>query len=235
MEEKNITQTDTVEALGANEAELALPPKSSEQSSEENSKYAAARRRAQAQRDQAIEQIKRETQEELTRQLDAIFEDCGLIDPYTGSPITSKAQFESYKERHREQSAHPTATEADTTASLIEAEIEAISSLDGDIESMADIEAQPYASRLYELVERGYGVLDAYKLASMDKLMDKSARRALESARASAFAKSHLRKTASAGAWSSNVPKEIRQAYLAFNPGVTDAQISAHYNKYLRE
>ncbi len=251
MEEKNVTRTEYSENTGVNVAEPALPPQKSEQSSEhcpeqssvqsseENSKYAAARRRAQAQRDEAIERIKRETHEAMLLEMDGIFADCGLVDPYTDSPINSKADFDRYKERRRaEISAMQDRAEEDSdkesVSALIEAELDGICALDCDIHSVDDIAAQPYAERLYQLIERGYQPLDAYRLAAMDKLIGHAAQRARLSAQTAAASKSHLRKTGGAGVGAASVPSEIRQSYLAFNPGATDAEISAHYNKYLQ-
>lgn len=65
------------------------------QSPEENAAYAAARRKAEAERDAEIARVRGESQKYLDDAVKAL----GMKNPYTGEPITTKAQMDAYRER----------------------------------------------------------------------------------------------------------------------------------------
>lgn len=66
------------------------------QSPEENSKYAAARREAERQRDAAIAAER----ERHDREFADVFKTLGMIDPYTQKPITTKGEYDAYMRAH---------------------------------------------------------------------------------------------------------------------------------------
>lgn len=67
----------------------------SPQSPEENSRYAAARRQAEAQRDRARNELAAE-RERSKKLLDESIASLGIMNPYTGQPITDKAGLDAY-------------------------------------------------------------------------------------------------------------------------------------------
>lgn len=69
------------------------------QSSEENAKYAAARRKAEAERDAAVAKAKADAQAEAQKAIDEVFAGMGLYDPYNKRPITTKAEYDAYKQK----------------------------------------------------------------------------------------------------------------------------------------
>lgn len=83
---------------GSKEQEPAEPVKN-QQSAEENAKYAAARREAERERDAAIAKMKAEHDAELDKAISAL----GLENPYTGKPVTNRAELEAYKKQHSEE------------------------------------------------------------------------------------------------------------------------------------
>ena len=110
------TQPD--EARGENEQEVAEPAEveighepetpaaetePAEQTMEERSKFAAARRKAEAERDAAIEKAKNDAAEEARKIIDEAFSNSGLTNPYTNEPIKSKADYDAYKKRVAEE------------------------------------------------------------------------------------------------------------------------------------
>lgn len=62
------------------------------QSPEENSRYAAARRHAERERDRAIA----EERERSAREADRMVESLGMVNPYTGQMIKTKAEYDAY-------------------------------------------------------------------------------------------------------------------------------------------
>lgn len=73
---------------------------SSVQNPEENAKYAAARRKAESERDAAIAEAERKAREDAQKYVDDAFANSGMMNPYTGKPITSKSEYEEYKQKY---------------------------------------------------------------------------------------------------------------------------------------
>lgn len=71
------------------------------QGDEENARYAAARRKAERERDEAIAAARAEMQ----REMDETFAKSGMVNPYTKKPITSKAEYDEYRARYDEEQA----------------------------------------------------------------------------------------------------------------------------------
>ena len=67
------------------------------QDPKERARFAAARRKAEAERDAAVKKAKEEAAVELQRAVDEAFALTGITNPYTGQPIRSKAEYEAYR------------------------------------------------------------------------------------------------------------------------------------------
>ena len=118
--EPSENDTTTAAAQGAEEQEAAAPAVEETEESEQpqaeapeqepktdrDAQFAAARRKAEAERDAAIARAKEDAQ----KQVDEFFRNSGLMNPYTGQPITTRAEYEAYRERF----------EADQKAKLME-------------------------------------------------------------------------------------------------------------------
>lgn len=68
------------------------------QSAAENSKYAAARRKAEAERDLAVQKAREEVRVEMQKKLDDSIASLGLQNPYIKKPITTQAELDEYKQ-----------------------------------------------------------------------------------------------------------------------------------------
>ena len=102
---------NTAAAQGAEEQEAAAPAVEETEESEQpqteapeqepktdrDAQFAAARRKAEAERDAAIAQAKEDAQ----KQVDEFFKNSGLMNPYTGQPITTRAEYEAYPHLHQ--------------------------------------------------------------------------------------------------------------------------------------
>ena len=69
------------------------------QSAEENSRYAAARRKAEAERDLAVQKAREEVRIEMQKQLDESIAKIGMQNPYTKKPIVSMADLAEYQQK----------------------------------------------------------------------------------------------------------------------------------------
>lgn len=256
---------DSISGTGDREPENAEPAsdtnsKKVPQTSEENSAYAAARRKAEAERDAAIAKVKAEAQKEI----DAAYASTGIINPYTNKPITTKAEYDEYRERFAVEQKKAfkekaglsdaefnqfisdlpeirAAKEAQVKAEEarakinIENQLKEISELDPSVKTLEDLAKLDTYPRFYELVKRGNTFVDAYKLANMDTLTQKAAAASRQAVINQSAGKQHLEATSQRGAGAVTVPNEVKEAYRAFNPGATDAEIQKHYNSYMKK
>ena len=85
--------------------------------------------------------------------------------------------------------------------------------------------------QFYELVKRGNTLIDAYKLANFDTLTRSAAQATRQAAINSVQSKRHMSQTTARGAGAVAVPGDVKEMYRALNPGATDAEIQAHYNR----
>jgi len=84
-------------------------------------------------------------------------------------------------------------------------------------------------------VKKGNNLVDAFKLANYDTLTSSTAAASRQAAINAAQSKQHLSQTTTRGAGAVSVPADVKEAYRAFNPNATDAEIQQHYNKYVKK
>lgn len=276
MEEIMETEVETTEA-GANEQEVAetasigpdetgenepetAEPAAEGQSVEDNARFAAARRRAEAQFNQRIELERQAARDEMIRQMYD-----GQLDPYTNRPISSEADLRAYQQAYqREQEQltrnqmqqagfdpdildrmienNPKVKRAEQLTAQFEAAegerkmneaIKEISHLDPSITDVAALANHPNAPVFNEYVNRGYSLVDAFRLANFDTLTGKKAAAAKQQAMNNVNGKSHLTTTAGNAGGDDVVidPQEMQMMKHAF-PNLTHAQLVAKFKKY---
>ena len=237
------------------------------QTPEQNAAFAAARRKAEAERDAAVEKARTDAREEARRTIDEAFRNSGLVNPYTKQPITSKAEYDAYRQRYdaerkasvlkksgmsdaefsafidglpevqQAKVAQKAAEQArraamETQAKLrTEEELKEIGKLDPNIRELKDLTAMETYPRFLELVRRGNTLLDAYRLANLDALTSGAAAATRQAAINAVQSKRHMGQTKERGTGALRVPEDVRAMYRALNPGATDAEIQAHYNR----
>lgn len=238
----------------------------------EQRKANAARRRAQEQQaavDQAVQAAVQAERERSAQAQKDFFAQAGLMDTFTGKPITSMEEFQSWKQRYDTEQAQKKLKEGQLTPEIlnnlisnhpdvqqarqvvqqnqaaqvqqreaaeqtrINDQLAKISELNPEIKGLADILAMETAPQFREYVAKGYDFLDSYKLANMDALAEAKAERARNQALNNARGKEHLNATGNArGSGAASVPPDQMRLFRSLNPGATDAQIQAFYNKY---
>ena len=251
------TETMAEDTAGANETEPA-EQSVDKQTPDENAKYAAARRKAEQERDAAIAQAKQDAQ----RALDDSIKSLGLTNSFTGKPITTKAEYDDWKRRESEQKKGevaeaagmneqdfdnfvnnlPQVQEAYRAAeaarqqqqrTVLEEQIKEIGKLDPSITSLQDLmKDQEMYQAIYRKVQMGNSIVEAYKLVNFDKLTTAAGNAAKQAALNAANSKEHLTATQARGAGSVSVPAEVRDMYRQMMPEMTDAQIQEHYNRF---
>ena len=265
--------SDETETEGEEEQEAAEPAEETDESSEEeqsgdtepeaadseqtgrqpkgkkDSVYAAARRRAEA---------------EKNREIDEIIKGMGWTDPYTQQPITSKAEYDAYKAKYAEdqkqklreksgmteeefdqylgelpevkqaREAQQQAVQTKIQAQIAD-EIRQISALDPSVHEVSDVLSGQGGDKVREYIAKGYTLVDAYKLTHFEELQNRSAERARDTAGRNAAGKSHLTASKPRGQGMAAVPQETMRWYKAFMPDMSEAEIQKDYNKQLKE
>ena len=114
----------------------------------------------------------------------------------------------------------------------VDQEIAEIHKLDPSINTVKDLLTMPKAKEFYALVKKGNSFLDAYRLANFETLAAKRADAARQQAMNNARSKDHLTATGGQrGAGAAQVPPDEMAMFRLLNPGATDAEIQAYYNK----
>lgn len=228
------------------------------QSAEENARYAAARRKAEQERDAGIAQAQQQAQRSLDEAIAAL----GQTDPYTGKPVTTKAEWDAWKAREAEErskevaeSAGMSKTEFDAFVDNLPAvrdyrqaadaarrqqekmvlaeQLTEIGKLDPTIKTVEDLVKRPEYRQIYSYVQNGkLSIVEAFKLANYDSLTQSAAVGARQAAMNSAASKEHMAPTQTRGAGAVTVPKDVKDMYRLYNPDATDAEIQAHYAKF---
>lgn len=128
----------------------------------------------------------------------------------------------------------PEVTEAQVAAELAE-----IHRLDPGVNSLEDILKGPEKDAFVSAVRRGNSFLDAFRLASFDRLRQQrqaeAAQRAAQAERNRSRSKEHMVPAGSRGQGASDVPADILELYREIMPEASAEEIQKHYNKFKRE
>lgn len=278
--EPSENDTTTAAAQGAEEQEAAAPAVEETEESEQpqaeapeqepktdrDAQFAAARRKAEAERDAAIAQAKEDAQ----KQVDEFFKTSGLMNPYTGQPITTRAEYEAYRERFEAdqkaklmekagitqeefqafvqglpevRAARQAKAEAEAAArqareqeakARVDEQLRQIRAIDPTVKELGDLAKLDTYPKLYDMVKRGYSILDAYRLANYDTLTQRAAEASRKAAINSVQSKQHLKATESRGGGAIPVPDSVLEEYRVLNPGATKEEIQKHYQSYMK-
>ncbi len=245
----SVEETEAEQPEGAKEAEPAEP-----QSKEDNAKFAAIRRKAEE-----------EAAAKAQKQMDESFAALNMTNPYTGKAIKSKADFDEYAiASHKEKKdavleqtgwtdeqlqafideqpdvkaakAERQSMERERQQRELETQLTEVAKLDPSVKTLEDLQKQDNYADIYNLVVRkGLSISEAYKLANFDKLSSARASSAAKQAERNAKGKEHLQPTSQRGEGSVSVPQDVKDMYRVLMPQATDAEITAHYNKYHRK
>lgn len=115
----------------------------------------------------------------------------------------------------------------------VAAQLQEITRLDPTIKSLDDLTSQENYGTIYALVQRGYSVADAFKVANFDRLREKSNAAAKQAALNSLQGKRHMDKASQRGTGAVSVPSDVKELYHMLLPNATEAEIQKHYNRSL--
>lgn len=112
-----------------------------------------------------------------------------------------------------------------------------ITALDPEIKTLGDLQARnpDQYPKLMRLVSGGMSLSEAYKGMNFDALAARKAAAAQQRGRNQAAGKAHLDPLGGQGKGAVEVPRAVKEEFLALNPGMTDAEIQAAYGTYLKQ
>lgn len=114
----------------------------------------------------------------------------------------------------------------------VEGELAEIHKLDPSISTVEDLLKMPKAKEFYALVKAGNSFLNAYRLSHFEELQTKAVEAAKQKALNDTRGKDHLAATAKGrGVGAVSVPDEEMKLFRLLNPGTSEAEIQAYYNK----
>ena len=211
------------------------------------------------------EQIAREIRARAAKQLDESIAALGLTNPYTKEPIKDKADYDAYRAKvderakllkkagmSEEEFTKLAAEQPEIKAQLEEAreakrqaaaaamneQLRQIHELDPAINTVEDLAKMPNYAEFYRFVKQNrLSLVEAYRLANMERLSERAAAATKQAAINAAQSKAHLEATKSRGKGGDMpvMPAEVREYYRAINPNATEAEIRADYASYLKK
>ena len=241
---------EPVDAQPEESDEGAAKPK---QTKKENAQFAAARRKAEAERDAAIEAERQKAKADV----DALIADMGLENPYTNQPITTKAEYDEYKATHAQKQQEQRLRDMDMTQeqydeyvgnlpevqqarkiaeetkkqqyeAWVKQEISEITAVNPAIKTAADLASDPRYDEILRMVQNNYRISDAYKLAHMDDLAQRTGRQQAINRQG----KAHMTSTQSRGGEGPvNGPADELSMFHQLCPGISDEKIGQFYNR----
>lgn len=113
----------------------------------------------------------------------------------------------------------------------VEEQLKEIGKLNPSIRELKDLAGMETYPKFYELVKKGNTLVDAYRLANFEALTQGTAAEARQAAINNLQGKQHMGQTQARGTGAVSVPAEVKEMYRMLNPGATDAEIQAHYNR----
>lgn len=212
------------------------------------------------------EQIAREVRARAAKQLDESIAALNLTNPYTKEPIRNKADYDAYRAKldedrrakllkksgmSEEEFVKLAAEQPEIKAQLEEAreakrqaaaaamneQLRQIHELDPAINTVEDLAKMPNYAEFYRFVKQNrLSLVEAYRLANMERLSERAAAATKQAAINAAQSKAHLEATKSRGK-GGDVPAisaEVLEYYRAINPKATEAEIRADYARYLK-
>lgn len=116
----------------------------------------------------------------------------------------------------------------------IDGQMREIEKLTPSLRRVEDLRRLPEYPRLCALVEKGYELSDAYKVACFGELTQRAAGAIRQAAMNRISGKNHMTQTWGRGAGGVTVPYDIREQYRLLNPEATEEEIQRHYNRCMK-
>ena len=183
----------------------------------------------------SVEKLEAWEKKAYDRKVNASFEQAGIDKDAITALIGQHPDVVRAKEAaERFQAAEKTAKESEAKARL-ENELSEIRKLDPNIKTFSDLTNHPAYDRIYKRVsENRLSILDAFRLEAQAQLIETAQKQAAQEVMSKASSKAHLAPLEGRGEGALSVPRDIMAQYKLFNPNMSEAEITKHYNKQMK-
>lgn len=198
-----------------------------------------------AEREAETEALRREARISAEKEMDELFRDVGMVNPYTNEVIRSKADFLAWKKRYQQDCAASSAEvqrlssesqkggmdTGEHVRQTVERELEKIRQWDDEIKSLEDIADSEQFAAIYDRVMRGYDLSDAVYLANAASYQRRAADRAEQAAINRLRSKEHLVGVHTRGGGETVVPRDVMAEFKRLMPKASGEEIRKFYRK----
>lgn len=140
-----------------------------------------------------------------------------INDLIVSNPIVQEAQKVLDKQKKEDQETY------------IKTQISEINKLDNSIKTINDLVKLDKYDDFTEKLDKGYSLVDAYKLTYFDKIKNNVVEDVKQNVLTNLESKSHLKNTAGKGSKDVYVPDEVMATYKKNMPDMTEEEIRKHY------
>ena len=225
------------------------------QSREENARF--ARERRQKERDAAIREAVEQERQKAKEEQDALIRGMGLENPYSGKPITSKAEYDEYMATHQQKQHESTlrqmgmdqteydqmiaglpevrearkvteAAKKEAAEKQLRAELAEVAKWNPAIRTVEDLVKDPKYDQIQAYIDRNMTIPEAYQLAYMPEITSGKARQQT----VNQMGKSHMASTVARGPGAKDIPMDVLQNFRRYLPDATPEDIIEFYRRH---
>lgn len=144
-----------------------------------------------------------------------------IDDLISKNPIVKEAQAILAQQREKEKE------------TFIKEQITAISQIDNSIKSLDDLVKIDRYDDFKDKVDKGYSLVDAYKIIYFDKIKLNEIEAAKQNVLNNIDSKSHMKNATGASGKEIHIPEDVMAMYKKNIPNMSEAEIRKHYAKYI--
>lgn len=178
-----------------------------------------------------IDELKEYNENRRQQQMEKDLKNGRLTPEALTAAVENSEPFQKMKAIAEQAEAAREKADGERAELAIKAQMEQIKAIDPTIKEVKDFLAMPDYPTFKGYVDRGLSYVDALRLTRYDKLVSEAAGKQAEANIAKAAGKEHLAGSKSKGRGAESVPGEVMAMYRLLNPGMSEAEYQAHYNK----
>lgn len=179
-----------------------------------------------------LEELDAYNKARLSKQLERDLQEGKLTPESLSVAVENSKPFQRLKAQLAQQTSATEQADDKRRELAIKEQMAEVTKLDPTLKEPKDFLSMPDYDSFKSYVDRGMSFVEALKLMRYDSLVNAKAEKAAQATLQKAAGKAHLTSSRSQGSGAVAVPADVMQMYRQLNPGVSDAEIQAHYNKH---
>lgn len=180
-----------------------------------------------------IEELEAYNNSRRQRQMEKDLREGKLTPEALSTAVENSEPYRRMKALAEQAEAARQKADSERTELAIKAQMDEIKTIDPTITEVKDFLSMPDYPQFKAYVDRGMTYVEAFRLLRYDNVITTAANKQVQANMAKAAGKEHLTGSRSKGKGAESVPNEVMAMYRMLNPGLTEAEYQAHYNKNL--